>query len=80
MQLDLQPGRLVDEPEILAERHHQPQLRITDVGRGIKAAVAGAQDECRRRRQRLVGNQQINVLAARAGRDCRKPARQAMRP
>ena len=64
MQLDPQSGRLVDEPEILAERHQQPQLRITDVGRRIEAAIAGARDERRRRRQRLVRNQQIDVLAA----------------
>ena len=42
VQLDPQSGRLVDEPEILAERHQQPQLRVADVGRRIEAAIAGA--------------------------------------
>ena len=54
VQFDPQPGRLVDEAEILAEWHQQPQLRIIDVGRGIEAAIAGARDERRRCRQRLV--------------------------
>ena len=63
MKFDPQSGYLVDEPEVLAERHNQPQLRITDIGRGIEAPIARAQDQLRRRRQRLVRNQQINVLA-----------------
>ena len=64
MQLNPQPGRLVDEPKILAEQHHQPQLRITDVWRGIEAAIASAQDDRRCRLQRLVRNKYIDVLAA----------------
>ena len=47
MQLDPQPGHLVDEAEILAQRQQQPQLRVTDVGRRIEAAIAGASNERR---------------------------------
>src|SRR5215472_1552302 len=64
MQLDLQSSRLMDKPEILAKWHDLPQLCIIDIGRGIKATIARLQDERRCRRQRLIGNQEINVLGA----------------
>jgi hypothetical protein len=61
VQLDPEPGCLVDEVEVLSEWHQQPQLHFADVGRRIEAAIAGACEECRCRRA-VQGCRQIRPL------------------
>ena len=67
VQLDPQPRRFMDEAEILAKRHHQSQLPVTDGWRRIKSAIAGARNQlcCRQSRSGMALADRCPGFAAR---------------